>query len=82
MSYQLFSWSIIMVVWIAILSLKFVYSYVPHLPRPGETLHGHKFQMGCGGKGANQCVAAARLSAKTAMVAKVSNNRSNLQMFQ
>ena len=46
-------------------------SYVPNLPRKGETLHGHKFQMGCGGKGANQCVAAARLGAKSAMVAKV-----------
>ncbi len=48
-----------------------MFSYVPNLPRKGETLHGHKFQMGCGGKGANQCVATARLGAKCAMVAKV-----------
>ena len=47
-------------------------SYVPRLPKAGETIHGDKFVMGFGGKGANQCVMAARLGAKTAMVAKVS----------
>jgi len=46
-------------------------SYTPRLPNPGETLHGHKFAIGFGGKGANQCVAAARLGANTAMVARV-----------
>ncbi|CAD5111092.1 DgyrCDS439 [Dimorphilus gyrociliatus] len=46
-------------------------SYVPRLPVPGETLHGHKFNIGFGGKGANQCIAASRLGSKTAMVAKV-----------
>ena len=46
-------------------------SYVPRLPKEGETLHGHKFSIGCGGKGANQCVVSARLGAKAAMVAKV-----------
>lgn len=46
-------------------------SYVPRLPKPGETIHGHKFSVGFGGKGANQCVMAARLGAKVAMVAKV-----------
>ena len=49
-----------------------VCSYVPRLPKAGETIHGTKFSMGFGGKGANQCVMAARLGAKTAMVAKVS----------
>ncbi|KAG0697398.1 Coiled-coil domain-containing protein 25 [Chionoecetes opilio] len=44
-------------------------NYTPRLPRPGETLHGHKFCVGFGGKGANQCVAATRLGATTAMVA-------------
>lgn len=46
-------------------------SYVPRLPKPGETIHGTEFIKGFGGKGANQCVMAARLGAQTAMVAKV-----------
>ncbi|OWF53132.1 ribokinase-like [Mizuhopecten yessoensis] len=49
-------------------------SYVPRLPKPGETLHGTKFAIGFGGKGANQCIVAARLGAKTAMVAKVGDD--------
>ncbi|KAK0146045.1 Ribokinase [Merluccius polli] len=43
----------------------------PRLPKAGETIHGHKFFTGFGGKGANQCIQAAKLGAKTAMVAKV-----------
>lgn len=46
-------------------------SYVPRLPKSGETIHGHKFITGFGGKGANQCVMSARLGAEVAMVAKV-----------
>ena len=46
-------------------------SYVAELPRPGETVHGCSFAQGFGGKGANQCVMAARLGARAAMVAKV-----------
>ena len=34
------------------------------LPKPGETLIGHKFFMNLGGKGGNQAVAAARLAVK------------------
>ena len=41
------------------------------LPRSGETLAGHDFQVGFGGKGANQAVMAARLGAAVAMVARV-----------
>lgn len=44
------------------------------LPKPGETLHGTKFATGFGGKGANQCVAAAKLGAKTAMVARLGSD--------
>merc|ERR1711936_1035648 len=40
-------------------------------PRPGETIFGSEFRMGFGGKGANQCVMAARLGAATTIVAKV-----------
>ncbi|KAJ3613077.1 hypothetical protein NHX12_019333 [Muraenolepis orangiensis] len=46
-------------------------SQTPRLPKAGETIHGHKFFTGFGGKGANQCIQAAKLGAKTAMVAKV-----------
>lgn len=46
-------------------------SQAPRLPKAGETIHGHRFFIGFGGKGANQCVQAARLGAKTAMVCKV-----------
>jgi ribokinase len=46
-------------------------SRVPRLPTLGETLVGHSFHMGYGGKGANQATAAAKLGAQVAMVAKV-----------
>ncbi|XP_061699101.1 ribokinase isoform X1 [Syngnathoides biaculeatus] len=46
-------------------------SQSPRLPKGGETIHGHNFFMGFGGKGANQCIQAARLGAKTTIVAKV-----------
>jgi ribokinase len=46
-------------------------AYAPRLPAPGETLMGARFQTGYGGKGANQAVAAARLGASVAMVARV-----------
>ncbi|KAM7404004.1 hypothetical protein PAMA_004425 [Pampus argenteus] len=46
-------------------------SQTPRLPKAGETIHGQKFFIGFGGKGANQCIQAARLGAKTAMVGKV-----------
>ncbi|XP_022088584.1 ribokinase-like [Acanthaster planci] len=49
-------------------------SYVCRLPKPGETIHGSKFTIGFGGKGANQCVMAAKMGAKTAMVAKVGDD--------
>jgi ribokinase len=40
-------------------------------PRPGETLFGKNFEMGFGGKGANQAVAARLCGAQVSMVAKV-----------
>ncbi len=46
-------------------------SYVPRLPRMGETLHGSRFHMGFGGKGANQAVMAAKLGAEVAVVTKL-----------
>ncbi|KAJ9597603.1 hypothetical protein L9F63_011548, partial [Diploptera punctata] len=48
--------------------------FTQRLPKPGETLHGKQFMKGCGGKGANQCVAAAKLGASTAMIARVGDD--------
>ena len=49
-------------------------SYVPRLPRKGETLHGTHFHMGFGGKGANQAVMAAKLGGDVSMVTKLGND--------
>ena len=49
-------------------------SYTKEMPRVGQTVHGYKFAIGCGGKGANQCVAAAKLGASTVILAKVKLN--------
>ncbi len=46
----------------------------PRLPLPGETLAGRSLHQGMGGKGANQAVAAARLGAQVAFVARVGND--------
>jgi ribokinase len=46
-------------------------SYVPRLPKPGETLIGGRFEIGFGGKGANQAVMARRLGASVRMIACV-----------
>lgn len=46
-------------------------AYMERMPRPGETVHGHKFVVGPGGKGSNQAVAAARLGAQVTFVGRV-----------
>jgi ribokinase len=46
-------------------------SYVPRMPVLGETLHGSRFRMGFGGKGANQAVMAAKLGGEVAMITKL-----------
>ena len=43
-------------------------------PRPGETIFGKKFDLGFGGKGANQAVAAHRCGAAAGIVAKVGSD--------
>ena len=43
-------------------------------PRPGETIFGKKFDLGFGGKGANQAVAAKLCGASVGMVAKVGSD--------
>jgi ribokinase len=43
-------------------------------PRPGETIFGKNFDLGFGGKGANQAVAARLCGANVIMVARVGND--------
>jgi ribokinase len=43
-------------------------AYAERIPKAGETVIGQRFQMGFGGKGANQAVMAARLGAHVSMV--------------
>jgi ribokinase len=44
---------------------------VDRLPVPGETILGGEASVGSGGKGGNQAVAASRLNARTALVARI-----------
>ena len=46
-------------------------TFTDKFPRPGETLFGKSFELGFGGKGANQAVAARLCGAEVTMVAKV-----------
>jgi ribokinase len=43
-------------------------AYAKRMPNAGETVIGERFQMGFGGKGANQAVMAARLGGRVSMV--------------
>lgn len=55
------------------------------LPNPGETLIGTKFQIGFGGKGANQAVMAAKLGAQVSVVTRVGDDifgRDTLENFK
>jgi ribokinase len=49
-------------------------SYVIRMPDRGETVEAPDFRMGCGGKGANQAVAAAKLGADVMMVTRVGDD--------
>ncbi|AKK02382.1 ribokinase [Corynebacterium epidermidicanis] len=49
-------------------------TYINRMPGPGETIEAPDFRMGCGGKGANQAVAAARNGAEVLMVTRVGND--------
>jgi ribokinase len=49
-------------------------TYIARMPARGETLEAPRFEMGPGGKGANQAVAAARLGSEVLMVSKVGND--------
>ncbi len=56
-----------MVVVVGSLNIDLV-AYTARVPGAGETVIGDRFQMGFGGKGANQAVMAARLGARVSMV--------------
>lgn len=49
-------------------------SYINRMPGDGETVEAPDFALGCGGKGANQAVAAARLGSAVRMVTRVGND--------
>jgi ribokinase len=49
-------------------------TFADTFPRPGETLFGQNFDLGFGGKGANQAVAARLCGAEVLMLAKVGND--------
>jgi ribokinase len=49
-------------------------TYVDRMPVRGETVEAPSFEMGHGGKGANQAIAAAKLGAEVLMVTKVGDD--------
>jgi ribokinase len=49
-------------------------TFTNQFPKPGETIFGQKFDLGFGGKGANQAVAARLCGADVTMVARVGND--------
>src|SRR6266436_8385245 len=49
-------------------------TFTDHFPKPGETIFGQKFDLGFGGKGANQAVAARLCGADVFMVARVGSD--------
>lgn len=53
-----------------------------HLPGPGDTVQGETFQEAPGGKGANQAVAAARLGARVAFVARIGTDPHGDQIME
>src|SRR5699024_3161106 len=49
-------------------------TYIDKMPKKGETLEAPQFEMGNGGKGANQAVASAKLGSDVMMVTKVGDD--------
>src|ERR1700719_4775684 len=49
-------------------------TFTDRFPKPGETIFGQRFDLGFGGKGANQAVAARLCGADVFMVARVGND--------
>ena len=49
-------------------------TFTDRFPRPGETIFGRRFDLGFGGKRANQAVAARRCGATVSMVARLGSD--------
>ena len=49
-------------------------TFTSQFPKPGETIFGQRFDLGFGGKGANQAVAARLCGAEVSMVARVGSD--------
>jgi len=49
-------------------------TFAQQFPKPGETIFGQSFDLGFGGKGANQAVAAKLCGAEVLMVARVGSD--------
>ncbi|KAK9305986.1 hypothetical protein QLX08_003216 [Tetragonisca angustula] len=48
--------------------------FSPRLPKSGETIIGNRYEIKYGGKGANQCIAASKLGAATAIIASLGSD--------
>ncbi|XP_018051935.1 PREDICTED: ribokinase-like isoform X3 [Atta colombica] len=48
--------------------------FSPRLPKSGETIIGTRFEKKYGGKGANQCITAAKLGGSTALIASLGSD--------
>jgi len=60
-------------------------TFIDRFPKPGETIFGQKFDLGFGGKGANQAVAAKLCGAEVLIVARVGSDLfgpATIQNFQ
>ena len=56
-------------------------AYINRMPEEGETVEAPDFTIGCGGKGANQAVAAARLGADVRMIGAVGDDGFGYEML-
>ncbi len=56
-------------------------THVQHLPKAGETIASHHFELIPGGKGANQAVAASRLGAHVSMIGMVGEDENGRVML-
>src|SRR5579883_318697 len=61
------------------LNLDFVLN-IPRMPEAGETLASERSATFCGGKGANQAVACARMGASVAMIGRVGDDPAGLML--